>query len=250
MTGHDDYFEDNNLDGAGGDIKENMLPAYYRKKDKSYFCRFTFTQFFTLLVIEIFTLFFVFYLGASFGDELFGSKDSAVAVRSNDLPEFKTTTQTKITTTNDPEINELAKDLMEKAETPDLKERIATLLEKTAEQKKIEKKAMEKKAFLKNRDDVKVFTTQKPKTTTSNKKLTRKPFTIQVGSFPSKDEAKGVVNRWKTRGYEAYYVSADIPGKGLWYRVRLEEFQTKGEASTFLNTFKKRENVDAFIAKN
>jgi DedD protein len=45
----------------------------FKKDIDDYFCRFTFGQFVTLILIEVVTLFFVFYLGARYGTDLLGT---------------------------------------------------------------------------------------------------------------------------------------------------------------------------------
>jgi hypothetical protein len=42
----------------------------FKKDIDDYFCRFTFGQFVTLILLEVVTLFFVFYLGARYGSDL------------------------------------------------------------------------------------------------------------------------------------------------------------------------------------
>ena len=111
-----------------------MLPAHYNKKESSYFCRFTFGQFFTILVLEIFTLFFVFYLGARYGDELLSVKrvpQTAIAEESG-FPKLAMTNPNVVATTQDPEIKALAKDLLEQAPTADLKQRVQEMLQESA----------------------------------------------------------------------------------------------------------------------
>lgn len=207
-----------------------MLPAHYKKEVPSYFCRFTFGQFFTLLVLEIFTLFFIFYLGARYGKEFLGLP-SATTAKDATLPEIKSTDLTAVATTKDPEIHALAKEILEAAPTPDLKERVAEMLEEgkgTTDQ-------------LPNKEKIKPVIQTAPADA---------KFTIQVGSYTNPDEAHQVVGQWKSKGYPTFLVSADIPGKGRWYRVRLGSFQTKPEAQVFLDQFKQKEGVEAFIASN
>lgn len=47
----------------------------FKKDVDDYFCRFTFGQFVTLILLEVVTLFFVFYLGARYGSDLLGTGD-------------------------------------------------------------------------------------------------------------------------------------------------------------------------------
>ncbi len=52
-------------------------------------------------------------------------------------------------------------------------------------------------------------------------------FTIQVGSFPKKEEAELVASRLVSRGHGAYVVMADIANKGTWYRVRVGHYKDR-----------------------
>src|SRR3989338_5620270 len=51
----------------------------FGKEVEDYFCRFTFGQFVTLILLELVTLFFVFYLGAHYGPELMGNRSNIAA---------------------------------------------------------------------------------------------------------------------------------------------------------------------------
>lgn len=222
-----------------------MLPAHYKKKESSYFCRFTFGQFFTLLVLEIFTLFFIFYLGARYGRELLGISSTEMAKEMRDgLPEVSTTEGVHVATTSDPEIKALAKDLLESSPTPDLKQRVADMLRRSQERKGLKPKKETRAVF-----KPKPKPSPKPEPVIQTAPIHGR-YTIQVGSFNNSDEAHMMVNHWKGKGYPAYLLSADIPGKGRWYRVRLGGFETREEADVYMDKFKDREGVDAFVADN
>ena len=78
-----------------------------RDGGEGFFCRFTFGQFFALLVLEVFTIFFVFYLGARYGPKLLGLQEKGPIVVGE-----KTTN--KVLTTDDPEVAAMAKDIVSK----------------------------------------------------------------------------------------------------------------------------------------
>lgn len=46
-------------------------------------------------------------------------------------------------------------------------------------------------------------------------------FTIQVASCQSRKDAEEIKGRYATSGVVAYIVESNVPGKGVWYRVRL-----------------------------
>ncbi|MBI4223707.1 MAG: hypothetical protein HY609_02135, partial [Deltaproteobacteria bacterium] len=177
-----------------------MLPAHYQKDKPGYFCRFTFGQFFTLLVLEVFTLFFIFYLGARYGRSLLGIETPPTLAESKGLPEVKVTDPNVVVTTSDPEIKELAKDILEQAPTADLKQRVAEMLQESGEKRTTDQKKGTTDYGLRTTDKEKRTTDQglgtrdrKPETEEPHKVITqvepvirtgpKAPFAIQVGAY-------------------------------------------------------------------
>ncbi|MEO8876892.1 MAG: SPOR domain-containing protein [Polyangiaceae bacterium] len=72
-------------------------------------------------------------------------------------------------------------------------------------------------------------------------------YQLQVSSFRSHDEADGFVSQLRARGHKAYVLEAQVPGRGLWYRVRVGPFATQHAASSYRTTFETREHVVPFI---
>ena len=58
-------------------------------------------------------------------------------------------------------------------------------------------------------------------------------FTLQAASFPNEAAAKEVADKLARAGVSAYVVSAEIPRRGKWYRVRAGRFQNAEEASRY-----------------
>lgn len=57
--------------------------------------------------------------------------------------------------------------------------------------------------------------------------LARQPearFAVQVSAHKEEEAAQKVVNQLRAKGFEAFITSADIQGKGRWYRVRIGPF--------------------------
>lgn len=110
-----------------------------RASNDGFFCRFTFGQFFALLLLEVFTLFFIFYLGARYGREFFniGGTQPVQAVQAAPVEEEKRhefLQDSVISDSQDPSAQAMADDLIAKAGTPELKEKIAEMLKsKSAE---------------------------------------------------------------------------------------------------------------------
>jgi photosystem II stability/assembly factor-like uncharacterized protein len=55
-------------------------------------------------------------------------------------------------------------------------------------------------------------------------------YTIQIASAPSEAEARALVQELKSKRIEAYWVKAEVPGKGTRYRVRIGRFTSQSDA--------------------
>jgi cell division septation protein DedD len=73
-------------------------------------------------------------------------------------------------------------------------------------------------------------------------------FTIQVASLKDSGIADKLVSRLKKGGYPAYRSIGKVPGKGIWYRVRVGYFNSRSEADPTLKRLKK-EKIDAIIVQ-
>jgi cell division protein FtsN len=71
-------------------------------------------------------------------------------------------------------------------------------------------------------------------------------FTIQVASMRDSRDADKLVSKLKNKGFPAYRSIGKIPGKGIWYRVRVGYFKNKNDAGLTLKRMKK-EKIKAII---
>ena len=85
---------------------------------------------------------------------------------------------------------------------------------------------------------VKAHQENKPKTI-SKTDITNKNLTIQVASFKDPDVADKMVEELKKKGFPAYRSIGKVPGKGIWFRVRIGYFSSKSEADNMLKMLKK-----------
>lgn len=107
-------------------MSEYMRSRRGEEGGEGFFCRFTFGQFFAILVLEVFTLFFVFYLGARYGREFLGlDRKAEVAAASEEAAQ----PEPAVMSTSDPEAAKMARELVEKAQTPELKDRISKMFD-------------------------------------------------------------------------------------------------------------------------
>jgi cell division septation protein DedD len=75
-------------------------------------------------------------------------------------------------------------------------------------------------------------------------------YALQVGSYPKMAEANTAVEKWKSKGYSAYLMIADIPDRGRWYRVRLGGFASRDEAQKYKKEFESQEGTEALVVMN
>lgn len=73
-------------------------------------------------------------------------------------------------------------------------------------------------------------------------------FTLQLGASLNRDDAERQAARLREKGYAPYIVTAEVPGKGTWYRVRMGSFPTKDAATRYLQDFKRETQAEAFVA--
>lgn len=70
-------------------------------------------------------------------------------------------------------------------------------------------------------------------------------FAVQVASLPDRKVAEELANRLTLKGYEARLVQADIPGRGLVYRVRIHGYDSRQAADEAKAQINKHERLDA-----
>lgn len=239
-----------------------MNSSYFRERQgeesDNFFCQFTFGQFFALLVIEVFTLFFVFYLGARYGREFLGFKNDNIVIATEKNPSESVGDSPKVVTTADPEATKIANELMAEAKTPELKDRINKMFDNAKQEEKIaeapsedvltETEPTQEKSAVP--DEENKSEADKGTSVVRVKSVANARYSVQVGSYPKMDEATTSVEKWKTKGYAAYMMIADIPERGRWYRVRIGGFGTHEDAASYLKDFKSKENVEALVVMN
>ncbi|OGQ22552.1 MAG: hypothetical protein A3I05_04315 [Deltaproteobacteria bacterium RIFCSPLOWO2_02_FULL_44_10] len=239
-------------------------PRPRREDESDFFCRFTFGQFFALLLLEVFTLFFIFYLGARYGRQFLGFETAS-------LSDQEKRNEAEIKTTQDPEITKMAKILIEQAQTPELKERIAKMLGTDQTGKVVTEEAPSvKNSAPQTKDESKTTTLAEEASTpppfeesTTPEKGAASPqgvvrvksaeaakYSVQVGSYSELSEANAAIDRWKGKGYAAYMMIADIPDRGRWYRVRIGGFESRENAEHYMEEIRTREGVEPLIVLN
>jgi hypothetical protein len=82
----------------------------------------------------------------------------------------------------------------------------------------------------------------------SSIKKEAKSYTVQVAAFTKKTDAQDLIDRLIQKGYPARLDPEDVPGKGLWYRVRIGRYGEHEKARQMANRILKNEKLSGFIA--
>jgi len=72
-------------------------------------------------------------------------------------------------------------------------------------------------------------------------------FQLQVASFKEEADAQKLVDDLRRRGHRAYSLTADVPNRGNWHRVRIGPFKTKFEAMKYKADFERTERASPFV---
>lgn len=72
-------------------------------------------------------------------------------------------------------------------------------------------------------------------------------YLVQVASFPKQADADRFVEDLRRRGHRAFRQAANVPGRGLWHRVRIGSFKTKYAAVLYQRKLEKQERISAIV---
>lgn len=78
--------------------------------------------------------------------------------------------------------------------------------------------------------------------------VTPMQFTVQVGSFPTEEEASKLTHSLQTKGYKTTFVPAQVNGK-TWYRVNVGLFDSAKEAQDYKKDFLEKTNFSSAIVQ-
>lgn len=91
--------------------------------------------------------------------------------------------------------------------------------------------------------DTKPVAKKKPKPLTP----TAGAFTLQVGSYPSTDEATPELKKLKGKGLGAEVRAVEVPGKGKWFRLYVGQFPTIKDAEETGKNYKSENLIRDFV---
>jgi cell division septation protein DedD len=74
-------------------------------------------------------------------------------------------------------------------------------------------------------------------------------FTLQLSAFPEKSDAEEFMKKIQTAGYKPFLVASEIPGKGIFFRVRVGDYASRQAAVDAKAEFERKQRMIAYVAK-
>ena len=74
-------------------------------------------------------------------------------------------------------------------------------------------------------------------------------YTVNVASFRDKRNTDRLMKELEEKGYEVFVEKADIPQKGVLYRVAVGRFPSRRQAQAFARGLKERDGINSFVRK-
>lgn len=119
--------------------------------------------------------------------------------------------------------------------------------QKAANAEAAAKKNAAKKKAEAQKDAAKKASAQKDKPAQANADTPAR-YTLQVAAHPDLDGAKEHMERLRSMGLQPQLVSAAIPGKGTFYRVRVGKFATMDKAHAVQEKLKSKNSLSTFVS--
>jgi cell division septation protein DedD len=89
---------------------------------------------------------------------------------------------------------------------------------------------------------------QDPKPSSAKKGTTAESYTVQVASLKDAQKAKEMVSYLKSKGYRAFSVTTNVPGKGSYHRVRVGHFPDRNKAMQAASRLR-REELEPLVVR-
>lgn len=77
----------------------------------------------------------------------------------------------------------------------------------------------------------------------------RAKFTLQLSSFQTRAEADAFTADLQNSGYAPYIVSAEVEGKGTWFRVRVGQYASQEAALAAKSDFEAKQKIIAYVTR-
>jgi cell division septation protein DedD len=80
---------------------------------------------------------------------------------------------------------------------------------------------------------------KEPPAAATQKEQSGSVYTVQAAAVKKMEDADRLVTKLKKKGYPAYRAIGKVPEKGIWFRVRVGQYQSRTEAKKTLQKLKK-----------
>jgi DedD protein len=74
-------------------------------------------------------------------------------------------------------------------------------------------------------------------------------YTLHISAFSEKGDAEDFLHRIQAAGYRPSLVQSEIPGRGMFYRVRVGDFTSKKAALEAKSEFERRQRLPVYVAR-
>lgn len=220
-----------------------------------YFCRLTFGQFFTLVVLLVITVCSTFYLGARYGNNylrldglpMHDTAQLPIAPAANTAAPINASQQEAI---EDSELKRLARQALQREQQQKLESQVEAYLNAPVPTQPPPGQQQPALPPPPQPSMPAEPPAPPPPAAPALSGATGTPYAVQLGAYRNYEEANTHLEDWKAKGYPAYLMSADIPNSGRWYRVRVGAFATRDDAQSFREELGSREAVDGIVVRN
>ncbi|HEY4059209.1 MAG TPA: SPOR domain-containing protein [Kofleriaceae bacterium] len=141
-----------------------------------------------------------------------------------------------------------------KSDKKDEKKKAEAKSEEPTSDAKVQAKSDDKKSDRKSDDKVAKSDDKKADEKKSDDKVEKKDekkerYTLQLSSFQDKTEAETFLDSMKAKGFNASITTAEVDGKGTFYRVRMGTYRSLDAATSAKSDFEKAASHNASIMK-
>ena len=73
-------------------------------------------------------------------------------------------------------------------------------------------------------------------------------FTLQVSSLGDQGDADAFAQKLRAAGYKPQIIRSEVPGKGIFYRVRVGDYATRQAADQARAEYEKKQHANVIVA--
>jgi len=74
-------------------------------------------------------------------------------------------------------------------------------------------------------------------------------YTLQLSAFADKSDADEFMRKVQALGYKPFVVASEVPGRGMFYRVRVGDYGSRQAAADAKGDIEKKQHLAAYVAR-